>query len=484
MKARLIRLMRLLQVAFRRKLLPGLTLLAACLVTAVAHADPKADAKAAPAVAPALPGNKVLVEHFKKAFDEGFVIGPKRIQEAQKHLAPARKLLSDDARADYALGLMFVKQSQLKQAITQFEVAIETDESYWPAWQAAIWAQFVDKRYEPGLKQLVEFARLVEKSAPADDVTEAQRDAARWIGQVLVALSNADDSKRHDDLVAAHINDILKAIGDDLWVSLEEGRDAINEREFARGQAAGKARQAAEKTDQVRKERKTALLDKNLDGAAKAKEDNEKSKEEWKTWLDEELAKSDKELGRLERDYKFLDQRSQSLFQSITLAGQEITAMELALSTLNPRTTNPVAMQNAQQQYIQRQNQMLQYQLDYNSNLGRMSEVAQAGAVATAQRAEAISRYEKSTGELVKKNAGLEKWSDRLKNEKQKLTVNKSGGKGAKTAGADKNSEKKPAAATFKTILPLDLQLEKDRLLASFSPPVKTAKDKGDAADQ
>ena len=158
--------------------------------------------------------------------------------------------------------------------------------------------------------------------------------------------------------------------------------------------------------------------------------------------------------------------------------------MELALSTLNPRTTNPVAMQNAQQQYVQRQNQLLQYQLEYNTNLGRMSEVAQAGAVATTQRAEAISRYEKSTGELVKKNAGLEKWSDRLKNEKQKLTVNKSGGKGGKTAATDKNSDKKPAAVTFKTILPLDLQLEKDRLLASFSPPVKAVEDKAGAADQ
>jgi hypothetical protein len=423
--------------------------------------------------------NPALVEHFKQAFEDGFIIGPKRAQEAQKHLGQARRLAPKDARVDYALGLVLVRQSLLKQAITHFEEAIETDETYWPAWQAAIWAQFVDKRYEPGLKQLVEFARNVQQSAPPDEISEAQREAARWIGQVLVALSNADDSKRHDELVAAHVNEVLKALDDDLWVSLEEGRDAINEREFARGQAAGKTRQTSEKSDKIRKDRKVAQLDKTLDDAAKAKEDNEKSKEEWKTWLDDELAKSDKELGRMERDYKFLDQRAQSLNQSIALVGQELTAMNLTLSTINLRAANPLAMQNAQQQYLQRQNQMLTYQIDYNATIGRMSDVAQSGSVAANQRAAAITRYEKATGDLVKKSAGLDKWSDRLKNEKQKLTVNKPGAKGGKTG-----TDKKPASVSFKTILPLDLVHEKERVLASLSPPPKPVEAKGAAADQ
>jgi hypothetical protein len=454
----------------------------AILAVFVGTAATAADKKISSGQSPSTAENPALIEHFQRAFEEGFVVGPKRLQEAQKHLAQARRLAPRDPRIDYALGLVLLKQTQLKQATAQFQAAIEIDESYWPAWQAAIWAQFVDKRYEPGLKQLVEFAQLVQKSSPADEVSEAQRDAARWIGQVLVALSNADDSKRHDKLVTAHVDDILKAIGDELWESLEEGRDAINEREFAREQAEGMARQAAEKSERVRKQRKTALLDKTIEGAAKAKEDNEKSKEEWKTWLDDELAKSDKELGKLERDYSFLDQRAQSLNQSIILAGQEITAMELAISTINPRTANPLAMQNSQQQYIQRQNQMLSYQLDYNTTVGRMSQVAQAGAAATEQRANAISQYEKATGELVKKNAGLDKWSDRLKNEKQKVTVTKPA-KGAKN-GADKNADKKPAPPSFKTILPLDLVHEKERLLASLSPPPKPVEGKGDGGER
>lgn len=450
-----------------------LTAILALSLAAVVQADPKPEGKSAPA-------DKALVDCLQRAFEDGFVIGPKRLQEAQKHLNQARRLAPDDPRVDFAQGLVLMKQSQMKQAIVQFEAAIERDDSrFWPAWQAAIWAQLAEKRYEPGLKRLVEFAGIVRSAEPPGETSEAQREAARWIGQVIAAASSADDAKKLDELLAGTSNDVLKAIGDDLWDELEEGRDAIGAREFALGQAAGKARQTAEKSDRVRKDRKAAALDKTIEGAGKQKEDNEKTKEEWKTWIDDVLAKSDKELGRLEKDFNFLDQRAQSLTQSITLVGQELTAMELVLNTSNPRTTNPLAMQNAAQAYMQRQNQMLSYQLDYNATVGRMSDLAQAGAQAAQQRADAITQYEKATGDLTKKNAGLDKWAGRLKNEKQKLTINKPTAKGGKAA-----ADKKPAAITFKSILPFDVVHEKERLLASFAPPGKAEDGKAAKADQ
>src|SRR5262249_61730045 len=121
--------------------------------------------------------------------------------------------------------------------------------------------------------------------------------------------------------------------------------------------------------------------------------------------------------------YKFLEQRAQSLMQSITLVGQEITSLEFGISTLNPRTASPFVMQNAQFQLLQRQNQMLGYQMDYNATVGRMSNVARQGNLGMQQRAEAVKQYETATGQLVKKNADLEKWTARLKDEKQKLTL-------------------------------------------------------------
>jgi hypothetical protein len=427
--------------------------------------------------------NPALVEHFQDAFESGFVVGPKRLQEAQKSLTQARRLAPRDPRVDYALGLVQVKQTQIKQAVTQFQAAIAVDHDYWPAWQGAIWGQFVDKRYEPGFKQLIEFSKLVRQAAPADETSEMQRDAARWIGQVLAALTLADDAKRNEKLLGAQVDNVVDALGEELWEALEEGRNSLTDRELARGQAEGLARQASEKTDKVRRARKAADLDKTIEETAKAKEDNEKSKDDWKTWLEEGLAKSDKELARLEKDYAFLNQRAQSLDQSITLAGQELTAMQLTISMINPRTANPMAMQNSQQQYIQRQNQLTAYQLDYNATVGRMNDVAQAGSVAYGRRTEMIARYEKATGDLVKKNASLDKWGDRLKNEKKKLDVNKPA-KNPKGGANDKQVDKKPVLPSFKTILPLDLQHEKERVMTSLSPPPKLDETESKTDDQ
>lgn len=432
----------------------------ACLVVSAAGADPKINGNAAP---PPSTDDPAIVEHFKRAFAEGFVVGPKRLQEAQKHLTQARRLAPRDPRLDYALGLILVRQSQLKQAIDQFQAAIENDESYWPAWQAAVWTQLAEKRYEPGLRQLVAFAAIVRASEKPDDVSEAQRDAARWIGQVIVALSNSDETRRLDKLLAASANEILKALGEGLWGALEEGRDSIAARDLALGPA-GKVVQSTDKYQQARQERQAALLDKTLEGAGNAKENLDKDKQEWKRWIDDELAHYDKLLNGLERDFKFLDEQVLSLTQSMNRVVQELSTMQLVVSTIDSRNANALGMENAQQQYLERQKQYLSYQTEYNSTAARMSEVVRTGSQAVEKRAGAIAEYEKSTGDLVKKNASLDKWSTRLKDQKQKLAVNKPVGKGNKTGARDQ----KAPPPTFKTFLPFDPQRERDRLLASF----------------
>ncbi|MBS0266264.1 MAG: hypothetical protein JSS02_30320 [Planctomycetes bacterium] len=452
-----------------RQLTVGVVLCAGlCLFSAAAIFGESPDA--APGT---VPENSELVEPLEQAFAEGFVVGPKRIQEAQKFLNQARKIAPHDPRVEYTHGLLLVKQSQLKQAVPHFQAAITENDSYWPAWQGAIWAQFADKRYDTGFKQLLDFTRTIQQVA-GDGISEVQRDAARWVGQLLGALAHAEDARRNEKLLAERSEQIEQILGEELMLAVEEGREAINERELERAQAAGMARQAAEQHGRLRRDRKSNDIDKNLEGAAKAKADNDKSKEEWKEWIDEELKKSDKDLGRLEGDYRFLDQRVKALDQSITQLGQELTAMELVMSTMNPRTTSPAGMQNAQQQYLQRQNQMVTYQMEYNATVGRLTTIAQAGATAAEKRAQAISRYEQATGELLKQNASLDKWSDRLKNEKKKLAIHKPAKLPKHPAGdkaADKSADKKVPPASFKTIFPLDLQHEKDRVLASLHPP-------------
>ena len=116
---------------------------------------------------------------------------------------------------------------------------------------------------------------------------------------------------------------------------------------------------------------------------------------------------------------------------------------------------------------MQAQNQMFGYQLDYNATLGRMSGIAEQGAQVADQRAEAVKRYESETGQLAKKGADLDKWSDRLKNQKQKLTVQKPAAKAGK-----KGVQGKKQRLTFKTLFPLDLERERDHLLATLAPPL------------
>src|SRR4029453_17892969 len=101
---------------------------------------------------------------------------------------------------------------------------------------------------------------------------------------------------------------LLETFGDELSEEVEAGREAIRDREFALEQAAGGARQIADKERERRKQDKFSKIDKDLEGLGKAKEDAQKSAEEWKEWLDDTLAKADKQLGLLERDYKFLEQ--------------------------------------------------------------------------------------------------------------------------------------------------------------------------------
>ncbi|MGE5194340.1 MAG: hypothetical protein ACM3U2_17765, partial [Deltaproteobacteria bacterium] len=84
------------------------------------------------------------------------------------------------------------------------------------------------------------------------------------------------------------------------------------------------------------------------------------------------------------------------------------------------------------------------------------------------QRADAIQRYETATGQLVKKNADLDKWTTRLKDEKKKLTVQKPPAKGNKKAAGDKKQQ-----FTLKTYVPLEFEVEKEHILASLRPPPK-----------
>jgi hypothetical protein len=407
-----------------------------------------------------------LVKSIQELLEEGFTPGPKRLQEAKKKLESARQLSNADPRLDYAYCLVLLKQSQQKQAIVQFEAAVGRGGApYWPAWQALIWTQLIDRQYEAGLDRLEQYAALVRKSGDPSETTEAQRDAVRWMGQILEGLDKSLTAKKLREMVERREVRLRESLGDDLSETLDLGRDIVDEREAALSEQAGLAQEAVEKRQARRRESQAEKLESNLDNLGKERENAKKGAEDRKKSFDETLAKADKKLGLLEKDYQALVKRSESLQQSIILIGREITSLDVQLNMNNNLPQNQQRfMGQAAQQLMQRQNQMLNYQLEYNATIGRMEQTSRQGQITLRERAAIVQKYEKATGELVKKNAELDKWAARVADKKKKLDVQATGKaakKGSKTA-ADRR------VLTLKSYVPLDLDAEKARVLEAY----------------
>src|SRR5262249_33666789 len=159
-----------------------------------------------------------------------YLIGDGHLQKAQQHLALARRSAPGDPRIDYVHGLILLRQLQIEPACAHFEAARKLDHGrFWPAWQADIWVPSIHKQYEPGFAILDEYAKLVAHAEKADEVAEAQRHAARWIGELLEALSLCAESKKVQDLLATHGASLQATFAGDLLEELQAGRESIHE---------------------------------------------------------------------------------------------------------------------------------------------------------------------------------------------------------------------------------------------------------------
>ena len=414
-----------------------------------------------------------IADELKEAFDVGFQVGPKSIQKAQERFVHVRRLAPGDPRIDYSHGLMLTRQSQMKLAVGQFEAAVaQKGPPLWPAWKAAIWGLLAEKQFESGLNRLVEFAILVHEKAPENangespedgdrEVSEDQREAARWIGQLLEALTQLPESKKYKDLIEERQSRALDALGNELSLSVEDGRELLRARAFELGMAADVARDTV---GQLAKRRK---LDKELDAISKDKGKTPTTKEEWKKWIDDILAKVDKQLGQLDRDFQSFKQRADALEQSYALASTQLIAIKARMNLAHHEHFGHLNMMVLKDQLVACNDQITAYQVEYNVVVGQMSDVVERASEIANRRASAIARYEMETGDTIKKNPDLDKWVTRLNAQRPKLAA-----KPAAKAGKKAASEiKRPT--TLKALMPLDLEHERDEVLASFGfrPP-------------
>jgi len=433
----------------------------------------------------------VIGGQLKEAFDVGFQVGPRSIQQAQERLVRVRKLAPDDARIDYAHGLVLVRQSQIKLAIVQFEAAVAQDgPPFWPAWKAAIWSQCIDNRFEAGLNRLVEFAMLVHDYRPDDptqldggaadglpdderEVSEVQRETARWIGQLLEALTQLPAAQKHKALIADRESRTVDALGEELALSVDDGRELLRARAQELGLAADVARDTA---GQLAKRKK---LDKELDAITKDKGATPQTPEEWKKWIDDVLSQFDKQLGQMDRDFQTLQQRTDSLSASYMQANAQLVATKTRMTVAHHTVGGHFSMPFLKDQLVACNDQMTAYQVEYDVVSGQMSNVAQRAAGIANRRAAAIARYEKETGDTIKKNPDFDKWATWLNTKRPKLATKSANKKGA----SDKADVAKKRAPTLKSLMPLDLEHERDDVLASFGLRPTVPTDPSDGPD-
>lgn len=423
-------------------------------------ADPPAGKSDFPAASPA------LAAPVKEMLTDGYILSPRSVPTAQAKLKAARSLAPNDPRLDYAFGLVLLKQGQTRPALAQFEAGTtRTGPAYWPAWQMSIWVHLVDKQYEKGLDRLLEFATIVRKSAPEAEATEPQREAVSWIGQILSAFVKTVLNKKDvTDLITRREMALRELLGPQLVTDLEAGYRLTDERDDELSEQADLAREVAREKQLKQDQNKLTKLESELKDLGKEKELTAKSKDDWKSWRDDQLKIIDKHLADLEKQYKDYELQAETLTQSSINLQRQMTLMDTQMSFAGTGITRsgPGAQMLMQRQRMD--NQLLSMTYDYNAVAVQMNQTAELGRTAAQQREQIVDKYEKETGDLMKKTTSLD-WTKRaVEGKKKKLEIKNDPGK----AKAPKPPPE-PGPPSLKTLMPVDLEIERLRVFESYA---------------
>lgn len=431
----------------------GLLIAAICLSSFVVAEEPELKSQPSRKESP-------LATQIQKLFDEGYAAGAGRLKAVQQQVTGSRAVAAGDPRLDYAYGLILLKQSQPTLAKAQFDSAARS--GYWPAWQMLIRSLLLEKQYDQGLSRLEQYAALVHKSKTGDSLTAAQRDAVRWIGRVIGTLQKTADAGKVGPRLTRTDAEIRKLIGEELSPDYQAGCDAIQERFEELSEQSENSRETVNQKKEQEKADQTAKVESTLSGIEKEQAATARTAEDLKKQLEDNLIKLDKQLGELERDYKFLEQQVTSIQQSYLSVGRELTSLQLQSSLQVPgKKTGTSGNSAAELRAQQLQNQMAGYEREYNAAAQRMTQISLQANGIVQQRVGIARQYEAATGTLLKKNAALDKWATRTNAKKKKLTGESYAAKNGATADARLQS--------FASYMPLDLETERKQLLASFT---------------
>jgi len=386
-----------------------------------------------------------------EVLDAGFQRGSSALREAQSRYESARS--AQDPRLDYAFGLVLLRQLKNKDALAQFQSITRSHPEYWPAWQGAIWLSFVSRDQSAGLVQLKDLARALQRSKQE---LPQREPVAEWIGQVLAALQKTVETIKQRELLQREDEAIVAVLGDDFRDAVARGRATVHAVHAALEEDVQLTREQVEEKQARERAEREAQVARDLEESAERRENLKKTSEQWKEYLDQRVAECDRQLTRLEKDYDVLQQRVLAL----NTVQVQINTELAFLDQQGNDQSNPRAIE---QRKAALGVQLLRSQVDLEQSLAGAMLVAQRAQATVMQKSQAIQQYEKATGQLVQKDAGLDKWQDRLKKQGEKL---KTPPKGKATPVANRIQQLR----SFRTYVDLDPALERGRLMESFSP--------------
>lgn len=405
----------------------------------------------------------------------GFEPGRESLPKAKVVYDTSVKAGDKSPELAYAYGLVLMKQFKPKDAVVQLRLAADhPDTPYWPAWQALIYSHFTAKETTAGYDRLFDLGKRLQKAQPEVPLDEQKR-LVQWMGQLVGALDKLAESPKAQEAVRKNDLRLRELIGEDLQTSYDEGRhEAEDAAMIAEVELDAAKEEQLAKNEQERVE-KLSKAEADAEAAKKKAEAVKKSEEDWKRWLDDQLKQNDRLLARLEKDYGLMERRAQESLETQNQIDRQINSIRqeteqaaraAAQRNRNTRNNNAqlIAQRNANQQVDQLLNQKIQLQFEVDRLSQEAFGVSQNAARVVQQRDVVMKKYQQMTGQLVKEEAAVQKWQDRLKKDTNKLKAPASEKGGLVTRTLTK-------AKSLRTYIDFDIADERQRLLEQIDPP-------------
>lgn len=420
------------------------------------------------------PASKELEAALREMFAAG--MAPGQSTKAERAYGAAKRLSKQDPRVEYAWGLILARQLKLDDAAKQFTVALgPADRRYLPAWRARVWTHLSAGRLKEGLEDLVPLALHLLAETADDNVSQEELETAEWLGRVLKAAELTAASDTQKDLVRKYDEPIADRLTGDLRDRFEAGRTAVEEEFATLNEQASKKKAELEAKEEQKNASKSEQLGDKLEDIEQRKSDSKQSAEDLKRQYEEQLITLDKQLGKLERDYKFLASQAESVDRSMLELRRELTLIEATAASGGGGAPTPQIRNQTNQRNLELRRQGIDTRLqgllnEYSAISQKAYQVAMQAAGIIKQKQSLAQQYQNATGQIVKQTQELDTWTGRLSKQKQEVEKKQASGKPANLPRLDRK------AKSLRTYVDLNIEDERDQLFASFGITANAAK--------